>query len=76
MPQDFEQLLKEIFGDSWNRLTQFQAEQAKKLTAKLQEIAREAVKDDLDKLHAEVSELRSRVVELEAERAEAAADQV
>ena len=74
MPQDFEQLLKDIFGEPLSRLTQFQSEQLAKLTRRLEEIAREAVKDDLAKLHAEVAELRSRLARLEQERAQAAAE--
>lgn len=76
MAQDFEQLLKDVFGEPLSRLTQFQSEQVAKLTARVQEMARDAVKDDLTKLHTEVAELRSRLARLEAERAEAAADSV
>ena len=74
MAQDFEQFLKDIFGEPLSRLTQFQGDQMKKLSDKLQEIAREAVKDDLHKLHEEVNQLRARVTTLEAERATVAAD--
>ena len=74
MPQDFEQLLKDVFGEPLSRLNQFQSEQLGKLTARLQDIAREAVKDDFTNLHTEVSELRSRLARLEQERAQAAAD--
>ncbi|MEA2325640.1 MAG: hypothetical protein QOE68_599 [Thermoanaerobaculia bacterium] len=74
MPTDFEQLLKDVFGESINRVTQFQSDQVKRLQSKLQEIAREAIKEDLAKLHAEVIDLRARVATLEAERAEAAAE--
>lgn len=59
MPQDFEQLFKDQLG---------------KITNKLQDIAREAVKEDFTKLQLEVSELRSRLARLEQERAQAAAD--
>jgi predicted nuclease with TOPRIM domain len=59
MAQDFEQLFKDQLG---------------KITGRLQDIAREAVKDDLTKLHSEVSELRSRLALLEKERAQHAAD--
>ena len=45
MAQDFEQTLREIFGEQISRLSQFQSDQVKKLNAKLHEIAREAVKD-------------------------------
>ena len=76
MAQDFETLLREVFGDSFARLTQFQTDQVKKLTNRLADMAREALKDDLSRLHAEVSELRSRVVVLEQERAQNAADSV
>jgi uncharacterized protein YPO0396 len=74
MAQDFEQLLKDVFGEPLSRLTQFQSDQVGKLTAKVQEMAREAVKDDLTKLATEVAELRARLAVLEEERAQAAAD--
>ena len=74
MAQDFEQLLKEVFGEPLSRLTQFQSEQLGRLTNRLQEIAREAVKDDFTTLRQEVAELRTRLAVLEEERAQAAAD--
>ena len=74
MAQDFEQLLKDVFGEPLTKLTQFQSEQLGKLTSRLQEIAREAVKEDFTRLHQEVNELRSRLARLEQERAQAAAD--
>jgi uncharacterized protein YPO0396 len=74
MAQDFEQLLKDVFGEPLSRLTQFQSDQLAKLTGKLQEIAREAVKDDLTRLNHELSDLRSRVAVMEKERAQAAAE--
>ena len=74
MAQDFEQLLKDIFGEPLSRLSQFQSDQLGKLTSRLQDIAREAVKDDITKLHTEVNELRSRLATLERERAQHAAD--
>ncbi len=74
MAQDFEQILKEIFGDSLAKLSQFQSDQVKRLTAKLQEMAREALKDELTRMHTEIADLRARVAKLEAERAQAAAD--
>lgn len=76
MAQDFEQLFKEIFGEPLARLTQFQSDQMQRLMTKLQEIAREAVKEELNRLHTEVADLRARVARLEAERAQAAADSV
>jgi hypothetical protein len=72
MPSDFEQMLRDVFGG----LTQFSSDQVKKLQAKSQEFAREAIKDDLVKLHAEIADLRSRIAALEAERARNAADSV
>jgi predicted nuclease with TOPRIM domain len=74
MPADLEQLLKDLFGEPLSRVTQFQSEQMKKLQGKLQELAREAVRDELTRLHSEVAELRARVATLELERAQAAAD--
>ena len=76
MANDFEQLLKDVFGESVSRLTQFQSDQVKKLQGKLQELAREAIKEDLAKLHAEIVDLRARVATLEAERAQTAADSI
>jgi polyhydroxyalkanoate synthesis regulator phasin len=67
MAQDFEQFLKDLFGEPISN-------QMKKLTDKLQEVAREAVREDLHKLHEEVNQLRTRVATLEAERAANAAD--
>src|SRR2546430_7223161 len=76
MANDFEQLLRDVFGNSVDKLMQFQGDQLKRLQTKLQEMAREAVKDDLTKLHTEVAELRARVATLESERARAAADSI
>lgn len=76
MAQDFEQFLREIFGEPLNRLTNFSTEQMQRLNAKLQELAREAVKDEFVKLQTEINELRSRVAVLESERAQAAADSI
>ncbi len=75
MAQDLEQLLKEMFGEPLNRLSQFQSEQMNRLTAKAMEIAREALKDDLNRLQNEINDLRARVAELEAERVRASAEQ-
>ena len=72
MPSDFEQAMRDVFGG----LTHFSSEQLKKLQAKSQEFAREALKDELTKLHAEIADLRNRVATLEAERVRAAADSV
>lgn len=74
MPQDFESLLKDVFGEPLSRLSQFQSDQLGKLTTRLQDLAREAVKDDLAKLQQDVADLRSRLARIEQERAQAAAD--
>ena len=74
MAQDFEQFLREVFGEPLMRLTNFSNEQMQRLNAKLQELAREAVKDELAKLHTEIAELRSRLAVLEAERVQASSD--
>ena len=76
MPQDFEQLLKDLFGEPLSKLNQFQTDQMKRLTDRLQELAREAVKEDITKLHEEINTLRARLETLEAERARNAADSV
>ena len=74
MPQDFESLLKDVFGEPLSRLSQFQSDQLGKLTARIQEIAREGVKDELAKMQQDIAELRTRLALLEQERAQAAAD--
>jgi gas vesicle protein len=76
MPNDFEQLLKDIFGEPLNRLTQFSSEQTQRIQTRLQEFAREAVKEELAKIHTELNDLRERVAELERERADNAANLV
>ena len=76
MPNDFEQLLKDLFGEPLNKLSQFSSDQTQLLQARLQEFAREALKDELAKLHAEVADLRARVAELEKERVDDAAELV
>lgn len=76
MTNDLEQLLRDVFGESINRLSQFQADQVKRLQTKLQELAREAVKDEFTHLHTEIADLRARIATLEAERARAAADSI
>ena len=76
MPQDFEQFLKDVFGEPLSRLSQYSTEQRQRMQSKLQEFAREAVQDELTKLHQEIAELRARLTVLEAERVQKAADQV
>jgi hypothetical protein len=74
MAQDIETMLRELFGDSLSRLSGFQNEQMQKLMTKVQEVAREGLKDELGAIHRELTELRMRVATLEEERARKAAD--
>lgn len=76
MAQDFESLFKEVFGGPLSKLGEFQSDQLSKLTTRLQEIAREAVREDLARLGTEVTDLRARLARLEQERAQAAADSI
>ena len=76
MAQDLDAFLKEVFGEPLSRLTAFSSEQMQRLNAKLQELAKEAVRDEFTKLHTEIGDLKARVARLEAERAQAAADSV
>jgi len=71
MAQDFEQFVKEVFGG----ITQFSSEQMNRLTTKLNDLVREAVKEELTKLQTDVADLRTRVATLEAERIAASAEQ-
>ncbi len=76
MPNDFEQLLKDLFDEPINKISQFSSDQSQKIQTRIQEFIREAVKEELAKLHAEVSDLRARVATLEKEGVEDAADAV
>lgn len=76
MAQDFESMLRDVLGDSWNKLTQFQSDQVKKLTTRFGDLTREAMKEELVRLNGEIHDLRTRVAALEAERAEKAAESV
>lgn len=76
MANDFEQTLREMFGESWNRLSQFQSDQIKKLTERVHHVAREAVREELGQLQAELVELRKRVIVLETDREERAVDEL
>ena len=63
---DFEQTLREIFGESVDRFDKFQTEQRKRVTDKLQEIARASVRDEIARLEKEIADLRARVSTIEA----------
>jgi predicted nuclease with TOPRIM domain len=76
MANDIEQLLKDLFGEPLKSLTQFSSDQTQRLQTRLQEMAREALKDELTKIHTELNDLRERVAELERERADNAANLV
>jgi uncharacterized protein YPO0396 len=73
---EFETMLRDLLGGPLSRLDQMQKEQVGRLMARAQDLAREAVKDDIQKLTTEVADLRERIARLEAERAEAAAESV
>ncbi|HVT44012.1 MAG TPA: hypothetical protein VMT00_06455 [Thermoanaerobaculia bacterium] len=74
MANEIEQMLREMFGESWNKLTKFQSEQVAKITSRVEDLARAAVRDDLARLASEVAELERRVAMLEEERVKTAAE--
>jgi polyhydroxyalkanoate synthesis regulator phasin len=74
MPTDFEQALKDIFGEPLNRLGELSREQKQKLQTRLQEYVRECMREEVSRLHTEIAELRARVATLESERAQNAAE--
>jgi predicted nuclease with TOPRIM domain len=74
MPTDFEQTLKDVFGEPLSMLGQLSREQTQKLQTKLQEYVRECMREEVGRLHTELAELRARVATLEAERAQNAAE--
>ncbi len=65
---DFEQTLKDIFGESFSKVTQFQKDQMQKVMDKAHEVARAAVSEDLARLTTQLADLRARVEQLEEER--------
>ena len=73
---DFEQTLKDIFGDSLGKVTQFQKDQMQKVMDKAHEVARAAVSEDLTRLTTELAVLKARVVRLEEQRLTNAAESV
>lgn len=73
---EFETMLKDLLGGPLNRLDQLQKEQLNRVVAKAQDLAREAVREDLQRLSTEVADLKSRLARLEAERAEQASESV
>lgn len=76
MAQDFEQMVRDVLGESYSKLTKFQGDQIGRLTSKIQDLAREALQPELSRLSAELADLRNRVAEMEAERVEEAAEHV
>jgi polyhydroxyalkanoate synthesis regulator phasin len=74
MPTDFEQVLKDVFGEPLSILGQLSREQLQKLQTRLQEYIRECMREETSRLHTELTELRARVATLEAERAQNAAE--
>jgi len=68
MAQDFDQMFKDVLGDSWNKLTKFQTDQLQKITDRVEGMAREAMKPEIDRLSAEVADLRARIITLEQQR--------
>lgn len=65
---DLEQTLREIFGESMDRVSRFRTDQIKKLNEKLREVARESLRDDLVRMQSDIADLKNRVAQLEAER--------
>ena len=65
---ELESMLRDLLGGPLGRLDQLQKEQVSRLTTKAQDLAREAVRDDVQRLSTELADLRARVARLEAER--------
>lgn len=73
---EFETMLKDLLSGPLGRLDQMQKEQVGRLMGKAQDLAREAVREDLLRVTSELADLRARVARLEAERAESASESV
>lgn len=76
MASEWENLLRELFGDSIGRVSEFREEQVRKIEAKIQEIAHEGLRDEFNLLSNEILDLKRRLASLEAERADNAAEGV
>lgn len=68
MANDWEQMLKGMFGDSVERLTSIQKETVSKLSRKVEEMAREAMREEVGRLEKEIADLQRRVTLLESVR--------
>ena len=62
---ELESMLRDLLGGPLGRLDQLQKEQVSRLMTRAQDLAREAVKDDLQRLSSEVADLRERIALLE-----------
>lgn len=68
---DLETTIRELLGDSINRLDQFQKEQVAKITRKVEDFTRSAIREEIQRMEGEIADLRARIARLEAERVEA-----
>ena len=73
---EFDQLLKEIMGDSWDKFSTFRDDQKGRMNQKIRELARAALHEDLTRMNNEIADLRKRMEQMEADRAETAAERV
>jgi len=65
MGSDWEQMAREILGDSLGRLTAFQKEAMDKLSGKIEKVAREGMREEIEQLEREIVDLKRRVAHLE-----------
>lgn len=68
--EEFESTVRELFGESVTKMSEFRDEQIDRLEKKIQEIAHEGMKDELNRMSSEILDLRRRIQSLEHERAE------
>ena len=67
---EFEQFVKDLFGESVARVVELKDEQIERVEEKIQEIAQEGMKEELNRLESEIRTLQERVARLESEKAD------
>lgn len=64
--KEFEKFMKDVFGESVDRVKHFRDDQVKKIEGKLHELARDAVADEISTLRTKVETLEHKIATLEA----------
>lgn len=63
--KEFEKFMKDVFGESVDRVKHFRDDQVKRIEGKLHEVARDAVADEISTLRTKVETLEHKIATLE-----------